>query len=182
MKKSLFLVGLLSASTMFAETQFFVGAGFDRTDTDAKASSGAVSISDSIKANGYKIKAGVIVDDNYRTSISYSGYSKNGDDVKLGLLNFDYLIALPYEKTKLILGAHAGMSKYDEDTNTVKDTAFSYGLQTGVLYDITSNVSFEVNLAYTRLNLEDNVVISGVPVKAELEDAMTMGFGINYKF
>ena len=182
MKKSLLLAGLLSASAMMAETQFFVGAGFERGDVDQKASGAGMTFSESVKDNALKLKAGIIADNTHRVSLSYAGYSKDGGDIDLTLLNYDYLIQLPYEKTKLFVGSHTGISSYDEDSDTVSDTAFSYGLQAGILFDITSNISFETYVAYTKLNLEDNIDVLGVPVKVEIDDATTMGFGINYKF
>ena len=123
MKKSLLLAGLLSASTMMAETQFFVGAGFDRADADTSVSGSGITVNDSVKENGYKLKFGTITDDTHVVSVSYGDY----DELDISLANYSYLIPLPYDKTKLIVGAHAGISNFEEsDGNiSIKDNAFS---------------------------------------------------------
>lgn len=183
MKEKLLLACLFSATTiMAADVQYFIGAGIEKGDVDVSASASGITLSDSVKDNTLKLKFGAIVDNQHRLSLSDANYSQDGGDVGLTLMNYDYLVDVPLQKTKLLIGGHIGSARYDEDTNLISDSAVAYGIHTGFLYDINEKISFDVTLGYTKLNLEDTLVVSGTDVTAKIDDAVTMALGVNYKF
>ena len=175
MKKSLILTSLLALSTsvMAMDIEYFIGAGAERGSLDTDAS--GVSMNGDYKDTALKIKAGVILDKSHRVSLSYVGYSDNGGDLDLTELNYDYII--PFKnKLSVLAGAHIGNADY-------KDAGFDmdglvYGVQTGVLYDITSNIQAELGFAYSKYNVDKTIN----NVKIEFDDSTSLYLGINYRF
>ena len=183
MSKSLFLAGLLSASAvMAADVQYFVGAGIEKGDVDVNASALGLTLSDNVKDTALKLKFGVLIDNEHRISLSNVKYTEDGGDIGLTLINYDYLVNVPIEKTKLLIGGHIGSTRYDEDANILSDSAIAYGIHTGFLYDISKKLSLDLTLGYTKLNLEDTISISGTDVIVNIDDSTTMAVGMNYKF
>lgn len=194
-KKSLAMASLLALGTsaMAIDVQPFVGVGIERTTLDYKASASALgySYSDDDSDTALKLKAGAILDKTHRLSVSHAKYSDNGADVRILLLNYDYLFPIN-EKFNLYAGAHAGQAKYEQDVNTaigkidIDMSGLVYGLQVGALFDITKNIELEAGLAYSKYNVDDTIsgTYSGVDysAKSELEDSTSMFIGINYKF
>lgn len=200
MKKSLAMASLLALGTsaMAVDVQPFVGVGIERTTADYnyKASGSALgysySYSDDASDTTLKLKAGAILDKTHRLSVSHAKYSDYGADVRILLLNYDYLFPIN-EKFNLYAGAHAGQAKYEQYVNPsigkidIDMSGLVYGLQFGALFDITKNIELEAGLAYSKYNVDDT--ISGTTslgfdysVKTELEDSTSMFIGINYKF
>ena len=196
-KKSLVMASLLALGTsaMAIDVQPFVGVGIERTTLDYKASASALgysySYSDDDSDTALKLKAGAILDKTHRLSVSHAKYSDNGADVRILLLNYDYLFPIN-EKFNLYAGAHAGQAKYEQDVNTaigkidIDMSGLVYGLQVGALFDITKNIELEAGLAYSKYNVDDTISGTYLGVdysaKSELEDSTSMFIGINYKF
>ena len=196
-KKSLAMASLLALGTsaMAIDVQPFVGVGIERTTLDYKASASALgysySYSDDDSDTALKLKAGAILDKTHRLSVSHAKYSDNGADVRILLLNYDYLFPIN-EKFNLYAGAHAGQAKYEQDVNTaigkidIDMSGLVYGLQVGALFDITKNIELEAGLAYSKYNVDDTISRTYLGVdyslKTELEDSTSMFIGINYKF
>lgn len=181
MKKSLVLASLLAIGTsaIAMDAQYFVGAGFERGDSDVTAKAAGVSLTDSFKDNALKLKGGAIINNNHRVSLSYAGYSKDGGDLDLTLVNYDYILPIK-NKFSVLMGAHLGNASYDD--NTFKDSGLAYGIQIGGLYDITENVSFEAGLSYTKYSVKDTETVLGVPVTVEIDKSTSIYLGFNYKF
>ncbi|WP_419764596.1 MAG: hypothetical protein ACNI28_12510 [Arcobacter sp.] len=177
MKKTLALSALLALTTssMAMDVEYFIGAGAERGKLDTTVSGGNLSIGNKYNDTAFKLKAGAIIDKKHRVSLSRVGYSEKGGDFDLTNLNYDYIIPLKNDFS-LLAGVHAGVAEYDEPGYNID--GFDYGLQAGVLYDITSNVQLETNLAYTKFNVEET--FSGV--KAEFNDGISFYLGFNYKF
>lgn len=185
----------LGTSAMAIDVQPFVGVGIERTTLDYKASASALgysySYSDDDSDTALKLKAGAILDKTHRLSVSHAKYSDNGADVRILLLNYDYLFPIN-EKFNLYAGAHAGQAKYEQDVNTaigkidIDMSGLVYGLQVGALFDITKNIELEAGLAYSKYNVDDTISGTYLGVdysaKSELEDSTSMFIGINYKF
>ena len=196
-KKSLVMASLLALGTsaIAIDVQPFVGVGIERTTLDYKASASALgysySYSDDDSDTALKLKAGAILDKTHRLSVSHAKYSDNGADVRILLLNYDYLFPIN-EKFNLYAGAHAGQAKYEQDVNTaigkidIDMSGLVYGLQVGALFDITKNIELEAGLAYSKYNVDDTISGTYLGVdysaKSELEDSTSMFIGINYKF
>lgn len=177
MKKSLMLAGLLALSTsvMAMDVEYFIGAGAERGEIDATASTTGLSINGEYKDTALKVKAGVILDKTHRVSLSYVGYSEDGGDLNLTELNYDYIIPLK-NKFSLLAGAHIGNADYNESGFDLDGLV--YGVQTGVLYDMTSNIQAEFGLAYSQYNVDKTIS----NVKVEFDDSTSLYLGINYKF
>jgi len=175
MKKSLMLTSLLalSTSTMAMDVEYFIGAGAERGDIDITTS--IPSISTEYKDTALKLKAGVILDKTHRVSLSYVGYSDDGGDLDLTELNYDYIIPLK-NKFSLLAGAHLGKVDYKEAGFDMDGLV--YGVQTGVLYDMTSNIQAELGLAYSQYNVDKTIS----NVKVEFDDSTSLYVGLNYKF
>jgi len=175
MKKSLMLTSLLALSTsvMAMDVEYFIGAGAERGDIDITTS--VPSISTEYKDTALKLKAGVILDKTHRVSLSYVGYSDNGRDLDLTELNYDYIIPLK-DKFSLLAGAHLGKADYKEAGFDMDGLV--YGVQTGVLYDITSNIQAELGLAYSQYNVDKTIS----NIKVEFDDSTSLYLGLNYKF
>ena len=198
-KKSLAMASLLALGTsaMALDVQPFVGVGIEKTTLDYKGSVSVPGIgysdsySDDDSDTALKLKAGAILDKTHRLSVSHAKYSDNGADVRILLLNYDYLFPIN-EKFNLYTGAHAGQAKYEQDVNTdigkidIDMSGITYGLQVGALFDITKNIELEAGLAYSKYNVDDTIsgTYLGVDysLKTELEDSTSMFIGINYKF
>lgn len=184
MKKSLVLAGLVVASTsmMAMDTQYFIGAGAEKTNIDTKSSiSDGWSEKGEFKDTGLLFKTGAILNKTHRISLSYTDFSKEGTDITSIFGNYDYLVPLNNE-FRLYAGVHAGDTKVQvEDTgDKVSFSGLAYGMQIGAIYDITKNVEFELGLGYTKYNVdraEDDIW-----VKLELDKSTSMFAGINYKF
>ncbi|WP_428024957.1 hypothetical protein [Arcobacter sp.] len=162
----------LSTSVMAMDLEYFIGAGAERGSINAHSSS--IGSTDT-KDTALKLKAGVIMDKNHRISISRVGYTKNGQDIDLTALNYDYII--PFEnKFSLLVGAHLGKAEYD--TNGFNMDGAMYGAQAGALYDLTSNIQLETTFEYSKYNVDTDV--NGT--KIELKHSTALYLGFNYKF
>ncbi|ADG93065.1 conserved hypothetical protein [Arcobacter nitrofigilis DSM 7299] len=181
MNKTLVLGSLLALSTsvMAMDVDYFVGAGAERGNLKANASVVNEKFSGEFKDTAFKVKAGVILNKNHRVSLSYAGYSKDSEDLDLTELNYDYIIPLE-NKFSILAGVHVGYAKYEFPD--FKADGLDYGLQTGLLYDITSNIQVEAGVAYTKYDVDGNGNYSGVDFSVDLNHSTAFYLGFNYKF
>jgi opacity protein-like surface antigen len=174
MNKTLVLSSLLALSTsvMAMDVTYFIGAGAERGSVKTKADTATVT---KFEDTGLKLKAGAIFNKNQRLSLSYVTFNKDGGNLDLTELSYDYLIPLK-NKFSVLAGVHAGYAKYKASPLDMK--GYDYGLQTGLLYDITSNIQLETSIAYSKYNVDDTVN----NIKFELDHSTAFYLGFNYKF
>ncbi|WP_375723472.1 porin family protein [Arcobacter sp. KX21116] len=181
MNKTLVLGSLLALSTsvMAMDVDYFVGAGAERGNLKANASVPGTKVDGDFKDTGYSLKIGAILNKAHRLSLSYTGYSDDGMDLDLTKFNYDYIIPLE-NKFSFLVGAHLGNAKFED--SDAKLNGFIYGAQTGILYDITSNIQLETSIAYTKYNIDKTINYSGTDINIELEHSTAFYLGFNYKF
>ena len=196
MKKSLFVVGLLFASTnlLASDNDMFVGVEVGNTKANFKASVPSIgySLSESDDARHQGIKLGKIFNSS-RVALSIQGYNEtDGVSVSSQAISADYFLVngifkpfiglhlahFSYEKSGLIaLG-------YDSDKISASDTAL--GFQFGGLYSINKQIDFEAGYRITNLDAtgSNSITASGTvyPVDFVVEDAKAWYVGLNYKF
>lgn len=189
MKKSLILAGLLAIGTsaLAYDVKGYVGAGVGAnsskgtaTETDAGVTE---SNSDRESSTLGILKGGVILDNSHRTSLIYAPAFYKDANIHNILVAYDYLIPVNSE-SRVALGIHAGATtlKGKKEADFVKANGLSYGIQAGYIYDITSNVEFEIGAMYTKHNVKDTGTIDGVSYEVKLKDTTSAFVGINYKF
>ena len=185
MNKKIIAASLIAASTsmMAMDLQYFLGAGAERTDTNGKVSgSDGFNEKDEFKDTDLLLKAGIILDNVHRVSISHSKYSKGYVDITRVLGNYDYLIPIN-DEFRVYTGLHAGNAKTEvrsDDEGKVSFSGLAYGVQAGGIYDITKNIELELGLSYTKLNVDR--AEDATWYRMELEDSTSMFAGLNYKF
>ncbi len=147
MKKNIIVAGvLLASSTVFAlDTDYFIGAGFERMKGDVSATatstatingvplSSTVSTTETLKDNGVRLKAGVILNNAHRISLNHSMHSEEGIDLDLSTVNYDYMIALN-QKFNFLVGAHLGQADCKVENSVINMDGLAYGVQTGITY------------------------------------------------
>ena len=184
------LVATLTTSTIAADLQYFLGAGVEKGTVDLNANGllrdQPYSMSGETSDTTLKLKAGVILDETSRISLSHSKFSDLDSDITLILLNYDHLMSIN-EKTKLYAGAHLGNASYDDGYFDFKESGLAYGIQIGGIYDITEKVELEIGAAYTKYNVDKSASFSDVnnritSYNVEMEDSTSMFVGINSKF
>ena len=179
MKKSLLIAGLLTASSLFAETKPFIGIDFTNTDVDytdtysitggsytyggtTYNNSGSVSYNGSDSDSQPTFKAGVILDDSHRVYLRYGAFDGENDaEVKITTAHYDYMFDVKndYDITPYI-GAFAGMGKFE--TYIGDDTGLVYGANIGMVIPITDNLEFDVSYAYAANDIEVKESVSGL--------------------
>lgn len=161
MKLLLLGAALLSATLLMAEDRkTFVG--FEIGKAEGSFSHGADEW-DGERQTTLGLKAG-FEGKNDRIYVSFldtDKYSEGSysEEYSALLLNLEG-VSNPYEITnglsaRLFIGAHGGIIRGELKVGTAKDTETDamYGLQGGVLLDITNNFSFEVGYRYSWIEL-----------------------------
>ena len=193
-KKSLAMASLLALGTsaMAVDVQPFVGAGagISWNKSDATATIGAVSASESDRNSSASLilKGGAILDGSHRLSLNYAPSFHSDANVHNVMAGYDYLIPLN-DKNKLYVGAHAGVSSFKgkDEISDYSMSGFAYGAQAGYIYNIKKNIEFEFGLNYTKHDLDKTGTMRAnngnpVSVKLEMKDSISTFAGINYKF
>lgn len=207
MKKSILATAIMLSGTllMASDTKVFIGADVTRAQVDfdygfhgtaivdgLSVTNGSVSQDDTDTAYGYK--AGMIFDKNHRLYAYYSKLEPESEDLstklKIITFNYEYLIDTGYEGLKPYLGAHIGQS--DFEALGYDDQGLMYGVQAGILFDITDNIGLEVGIAYSMMDaqpstpaltgLEGDIALINASLYAELEKMTRAYFGVNLKF
>lgn len=204
MKKSIYMVLLMSSSLLAMDTQWFIGAGMSSADVDAKLTqTGTITIGgvaytagssdQSDRDNALELKTGVILGKKHRLSIDYAKYepSKGSISTKLtnATFNYDYLLD-PINQFTFFAGAHGGINKFE--AIGYDDKAFTYGAQAGVLYPLVSGFELEAAVSYSKLGAKpttptlngtySGITFSNASASLEANDMTAFHFGINYKF
>ncbi|MGI9283000.1 MAG: outer membrane protein [Endozoicomonas sp.] len=113
-------------------------------------------------------------------------------------LSADYVIPLTDSgNTQFYAGGTLGLNKlkYSQGQHTDKvtgtqvngsrtkrDTALMYGLQTGVIQNLTDNLSAELGYRYTRSNNEITGSFNGERLKLESKSQQSAFLALNYSF
>ena len=180
---SLFLSTSLYSNNVFVD----ISTGLSHSPYSKKDISGNININ-SLDENGYlyDLALGYRVNDKVFSTLNYQ-YSK------LNEIDFDeYYVTLNYQfdyKLNPYIGILVGKSilHWNEDplnSSQIKDNtsgSFMYGIQTGLEYEISDNISFIPKLMYTRTDHGTNL-ISSAQSYIEHDDHVKLLFGFRYSF
>ena len=198
LKKSLVLSGALVFATAGLandiESYLGIGGGVDwsrlkghsvTTDVGSYESHSATETKSTFSM---KLTGGVIVDQNHRLSLSYIPVFKSYYNIHNFLGAYDYLYSLDGDK-KIYGGIHLGFANFKgkKDASVYGDkTAFAYGLQGGLIYELDRNLELDFGLMYTKhdakLKYQETVGAGVYNSTAKLEHSLSALVGINYKF
>ncbi|WP_076412310.1 outer membrane beta-barrel protein [Shewanella sp. UCD-KL12] len=160
------ITSAISMPTMAAD--WFVGGGVGAQQNGyEKEVTGGASIpenspitSTSEENEFYMIRAGAYLDDNNRM---YGTYSYNADDStsqQSFIISYDYLVPLGSSKLNWFIGASAGGNHVSpEADNMSSGNNFVWGGQTGIIFNITENLSTELGYRY----LDQDYSVSNAP-------------------
>lgn len=141
--KKIVLAGLIAASTAVMATEYSPFVGGEWITTELELDSGVKT--------GHEVAWGVragLAADNHRVYINYGqGETGSGVDVSGMGINLDGVTA-PYKftdylATRFFVGGHIGSTEYDDTYD------LAYGVQGGVLFDFTANLSLEAGARYS---------------------------------
>jgi len=179
MKKIVLSVIFMVSSLLAVNIEPFVGLdiGVSNGSFQANTPSGNVNIDGDSESLGFKI--GAILNEKHRIYLSFSEFSPEHDlEYGLAAINYDYLIPVK-SFFILMVGAHIGYGESSFFLGYEDQSEVNYGLQFGVLKDITENISLELGYKYTFIDNEGSKPTGGTLIQ---EDISTASFGINYKF
>lgn len=198
MKKSLILSGLIiTSSYVFAlDTQYFMGIGAEKGQLHVKHKGTTHNINEEIEDSSslsdqtMKIKAGLILNDEHRISLSNSRYGDSEEGkFNLTLLNYDYIIP-NNSALRLYAGFHLGGAQYKEKidvgTDELKMSGLAYGVQIGTLISITNNIELDLGASITRYDIDKSFTYSynneTIFVNKSLDYSTSLSTSLNYKF
>jgi predicted porin len=185
------LIVLLSLN-MFASDldNFFVdvSAGLSNTPYSKSDSSGSININ-KLDENGYlyDLALGYRINDKLFTTLNYQ-YSKFKE------IDFDdYYVTLNYQfnhELKPYVGVLVGKSflhwnKDPLNSSQTKDYmsgSFMYGIQTGLEYQISNNISFIPKVMYSRTDHGTNLISSPARSYVEHDSKTQVLLGVRYSF
>lgn len=205
MKKSLIVASLLfvgSSALVAADinNSWFVGGEFGGMNIEQKATvtatlggvSASESLSDTTKTTYEALKIGKY----FEYGRVYGTLSKQNEkddfsSYSLGL-GYDYLFKNKSDFTPFI-GLNASYTKAkvdlpDELSSLDKPKGFNYGLEAGLIYNMSKNLELEMGIRYMKSNIDDSSSDSvtyapvNVSVKLEAENITQYYVGLNYKF
>ena len=179
MKKIVLSVVFMVSSLLAVNVEPFVGLdiGTSNGSFQANTTKGNVNIDGDDESLGLKI--GAILNEKHRIYLSYSEFAPDHDlEYKFPAVNYDYLIPVKSFFT-VIVGAHIGYGESSFFLGYEDKSEVNYGLQFGVLKDITEHISLELGLKYTFIDNEGSKSTGSTLTQ---EDISTISFGVNYKF
>lgn len=195
MKKILVMTSLfiVTTSMMAVDTKYFIGAGGEYTTLSGSTTKTFPNSTITDEGEDYskidlKVKAGIILNNAHRISTAYSKKDDSGISFTTMLANYDYLIPVPMNNVfRSYVGMHIGRANLkSEYLPQVDISGLAYGLQTGIIYDITKHIEFELGVSYTRYNFNEsfNGTEQGIDFVGNLnvEDSISGYSGLNYKF
>lgn len=151
---------------------------------------GSVQLAQEIddKEVSYGFNIGAIVNKNYALAYNYEKASLNQYDLITQYISLDYMYKLA--KITPYVGVSLGYAdlKWKKDllaSSTIKDTKVSsslYGIQAGVIYDISKKVSILGNISYKKYNLSTK--LRALPDISELniDSQSSLGVGLRFRF
>ncbi len=161
------ITSAISMPTMAAD--WFIGGGvgaqqngYEKVVTDSSKEPEVITSSTSTTEENevYMIRAGAYLDDNNRM---YGTYSYNADDStnqQSFIISYDYLVPLGNSKLNWFIGASAGGTHVSpESDNMSSGNNFVWGGQTGIIFNITENLSTELGYRY----LDQDYSVSNAP-------------------
>ena len=124
--------------------------GYEKSSTieqdDKKTSNSTSNTEDN---EFYMVRAGVYLDDNNRV---YGTYTYNADDSTTQqsfIVSYDYLVPLGSSRLNWFIGASAGSNHVSPETDNISSgNNFVWGGQTGIIFNITDNLSTELGYRY----------------------------------
>ncbi len=192
--KKIVLSTLVLSSFLFAtDVKPYVGLnlGFGSNEVEISGVETGNSFSGSDRSTelSYGISGGAVINDTHRVSLSYNYLDaeydffneKSSADFHLFLANYDYLFELDYE-LKPYIGVHAGYMDFDADGGDEISGEIAYGVNLGIIKDITQNISFEVGYKYTYFDINHRYTYGLDYDELEIPDSHYLGFGINFSF
>ncbi len=166
MKKSLILAVLLLAGiNAMADKVSFIGTNY----SNSKTTSTEISERDTYMA----IKLGMLDGANryyiqYSKDSGYTSITYNHD-----YLFYSYSLITPY------IGVHIGGAEWKLDKNN-KDTGSEYGVQCGIIVDLSMNLTCEIGARYTKANA--GFVHHPTNITRQYDNIKSTYIGLNYKF
>lgn len=150
-----------------------------------------------LKSNAESSTNGVVSDGDLSTSYEALRYGKyydfgrigasvgimnedQGTDGKFVGLSYDYMF---YNDSKRVpfIGASVGYS-WNEANYDIEHNGFTYGVEAGVVYELSKEVDLEVGARYSKTNIDGSKTISGNVVNIEVDSTMQYYFAVGYKF
>ncbi|KEQ16495.1 outer membrane protein [Endozoicomonas numazuensis] len=145
-----------------------------------------------------RIYGNFILDDkSYKKSSTTTSESYRYKNYELSL-SADYVIPLTDSgNTQFYAGGTLGLNKlkyaqgqfreketgaHVNGSRTKRDTALMYGLQTGIIQNLTDNLSAELGYRYTRSNNEIAGTFNGERLKLESKSQQSAFLALNYSF
>lgn len=182
---SALITAALSAPTMAAD--WFVGGsvGYQQNGYEAELDDQAGNdIEDSFSDEEmlYELRVGAYLNDNNRL---YGTYSYNDDEFSQQqqfLLSYDYLIGLG-DRFNIFIGATAGMNSIDPvDPSFSQGESFVWGVQTGVQFEITKNLSTELGYRYLEQDYDEEFADASSSQDFSLTDSQQIYLSVDYRF
>ena len=202
-KKTLVLAAVItSAFTMPSmAADWFIGGGvgaqqngYEKSSTidmDGKVTSDSASSTEDKEF--YMIRTGVYLDDNNRL---YGTYSYNADDSSSQqsfIVSYDYLVPLGSSRLNWFIGASVGSNHVSPEADNISsDNNFVWGGQTGIIFNITDNLSTELGYRYLdqdfSVSSSDEMGIDPVPNSSvttttlSATDSQQVYLSLDYRF
>jgi outer membrane protein W len=160
------------------------------------AAGNSFSASEDLNATTTGFKLGVVLENDNRVYLQRASYSENGGTVDLTTVNYDYVFASS-NGFKPYLGANVGQSAISDALFSKNGTAI--GVQAGILATLQKSFELDASIGYTKLGISDSrsVTVNGstsvggtsvdfnnstITAKGEIESAVILNIGLNYKF
>mgnify|MGYP006168997259 CR=1 FL=1 len=193
----LIAITMLGASSLVqAADTTFAGLTYGQTSDKIKKSGLLSSNTDHLNTDGIISKDGTWgarlgrQNDQGRYYMTYDNVSGDHSGLKLRQENLlgSYDLFLPVgDTTKLFGGGSLGVTKLTQDSpGASRDTdyGYAYGLQAGVIQDITDKASVELGYRYLRTNASTEMSPHGAGKAGSLDlhSSSQLYLGANYKF
>lgn len=103
-----------------------------------------------------------------------------GTDGKFIGANYDYMF---YNDSKLVpyVGASVGYS-WNEANYNIKHDGFTYGVEAGVVYELSKELDLELGARYLKTNIDGSEVVSGANVTVDVDSTTQYYVSLGYKF
>ncbi|RJG50461.1 outer membrane beta-barrel protein [Motilimonas pumila] len=178
MKKLPLMLGLLafttSGATFADDIDWFVGGtlGYQKNGTD---NAGGYDDDDGV----YGVQGGAYLGENHNHRVSL-GYSFNESDTPIGhvklesiIASYDYMVPFTSNgKWSWFVGPSIASSKVDD--NTGSDSAFSWGGQTGVNWQITEHINTDLGYRYMSHDFDSDDSV--------IDDSQQVYMTLNFRF
>jgi len=202
MKKSLYIAGLLLASSLYGaeSTQtenFYVGIGFSNgTGTETNDWTGGLNTDTKVDydSKAFPLSIGMITSKNDRVELSYTNADVDTNEGTsydiVGIdLNYDFTLeSLRVDQVLPYIGLGIGLYEF-KDSGTIYNIqgnedlqGLALNLNLGLLYNLSKKIEFEAAYQYKNIQWEElESVNSSEKLKVD-EEIHSLYVGFNYKF